>query len=89
MGGGCYFCSILTKHGLCCQILLQMPNTKCNENPSGGGGGRSVAPGRTEITKLIVAFRCRFEHAHTVQHFDHKAYLGPCVKMIVIKPRFF
>jgi hypothetical protein len=76
MGSGYYFCSILTKHVFCCQILLQMPN-------------KSVAPGRTEIRKLIVDFRCRFEHAHTIQYFDHKAYLGLlCVCVIVIKPRF-
>lgn len=54
------------------------------------GCGRipSVAPGRTEMTKLIDALRCHFEHAHTIQHFDHTAYLGLFVYVIVIKPRF-
>jgi hypothetical protein len=76
----------LTKHGLCCQILLPMPNTKFNGNHS--GRGRCIASGRSETTMLIVAFRCRFEHAHTIQHFDHTAYLGLSVNVIVSKPRF-
>jgi hypothetical protein len=60
------------------------PKNKISQNPS--GGSRSVAPGRTDMTKLIVAFRCCCLHERVTRHFDHIVYLGLCVSVIVCKP---
>ena len=49
-----YSCQILTKLDLSRQIFEKYLNIKFHENPS--GGSRVVPCGRTDTTKLTVAF---------------------------------
>jgi hypothetical protein len=71
-----YSCQILIKIGLSQQIFEQYSDTKFNLNPSSGS---RVIPyvqmgGRTDMTKLIVAFR-NFANAPKILLSAHTRYL--------------
>jgi hypothetical protein len=62
MYSGRYFCSILTKFGLCRQIFIKIPNIKFHENPSSQRCADTY--GRTDIMKLkLTGAFCNYVEA--------------------------